>query len=445
MELDQQDTLVEVLAQEYEKNQSWQFLKRNHANWSQILIRSGLITPRKMMANPPPGLRLQKRLSQSDFPINMPQGPGSHPPPDSREIGSRLSLFDSHYQQVMGKNPKKEDHSFRPIFSKDMLVGYLGLLKLKRLSNPLDVYYLKQQKKMFYVVGGLFLVASVLVSFLLAKLLLRPIRELSLATRSLAKRQFDTKLRVRSSDELGQLTIEFNRMVSKLGAYELRQKQWLSDISHELRTPIAILIGEIDAVQDGIRKPDPDTIQSLQSEALHLKRLVEDLHMISMSEAKNLQIKKEPVEILKLLDLMIDRFSEPMSQKGLELNFKKRSGPKICLSGDPDRLIQLFSNVLKNSLEYTNAPGRVSITYEIQGSILIICFDDTAPSVPDHMLKQLFDRLFRVDSSRSRDSGGSGLGLAISKNIIQAHSGEITARKSSLGGLQIRIELPLNE
>jgi len=505
-ELNKLTDLVTQLSMVYKEDGDWESIRRNHNKWRQIFIDSGLLDANEGQGPPQPGLRpdqpqgwpppprpigpdhperqfadppgahpgtLPPNGPPPDFPPpdfpppDFPPPPGSSQPPgDNRggqgdprapapppiqidqgsgmlEVGPRLSLFDKNYQLVMGRARSNAGHVFRPILFQDEIVGYLGLQKLENLSNPLDEYYLKQQRKILYLVGGLFLLVSVFISFILASQLLSPIKKLSRATQKLAKRQFDTKLNVKTTDELGGLANDFNVMTEQLKGYELTQKQWLSDISHELRTPLAILIGEIDAVQDGIRKPDPTVIKSIQSEVFHLKRLIDDLHTLSIEEAKTLEHKTRPLDVLPLLEETLDWFTEDFLKKEITIETSLGNLSKDRILGDPDRLIQLFSNILKNTLRYTDAPGRLIIRNKVTPESIVIYFEDTAPTVPSEMTKRIFERLFRADLSRSRETGGSGIGLAICKTIVESHGGIISAKGSKLGGLQIQIEFPI--
>jgi two-component system sensor histidine kinase BaeS len=436
-QLAQLSGLAEQLGNEYEKNNGWSFLKNNHQEWTRIFIKAGLINP-----------TLNARTEHSTISPLRPSGPpprqpsGQPPERGTLEIGPRVSLFDLEYQRVMGKARSKEGHVFKPIQLEDETVGYLGLKKLEAMSNPMDQYFIKQQKEVIYLVGGLFLIASVLISFTLASQLLSPIKELSRATEDLAKRRFDTKLAITTTDELGQLAGDFNHMIARLGEYELKQKQWLSDISHELRTPLSILIGEIDAVQDGIRKPDPMVIKSIQAEVFHLKRLIDDLHTLATEESKTLQLEKVPLDIVSLLRETQEKFSDSFEEKGVVKILKLENTGKHIVLGDPDRIIQLFSNLLKNSLRYTDSPGELIIRQEQSKKLITIHLEDTSPGVPAEMMDRIFDRLFRVDSSRSRKTGGSGIGLAICKNIVERHYGKISATPSESGGLKITMEFP---
>lgn len=453
-ELNKLSGLVTQLSQEYEENKGWSFLKNNHTEWILIFIESGIIDPSVNPALGPPGQppRHQPGVHIRDrhfpepglMPHKQQTNPnGSKKPgPSPLEVGPRLSLFDNNYQMVMGRSRSKQGHVFRPIQFKGKTVGYLGLKKTGAHSNPLDQYFIEQQKKIIYFVGGLFLIVSVLVSYILASQLLSPIKKLSRATEKLAKRRFDTKLEITTTDELGQLAKDFNYMSTTLGEYELKQKQWLSDISHELRTPLSILVGEIDAVQDGIRKLDPIVIKSIQAEVFHLQRLIDDLHTLAVEEAKTLQIEKRPVDVISLLNETQEKFSDNFIKKGIVKISNLENTRDNYILGDPDRLIQLFSNLLKNSLRYTDSPGKLTIWQEQNENSISIHFEDTSPGVPSEMIDRIFDRLFRADPSRSRKTGGSGIGLAICKNIVESHDGKISAEPSKSEGLNIKIEFP---
>ncbi len=322
-------------------------------------------------------------------------------------------------------------------------VGWLGLRNEQSPSDPLNMAFLKEQARAFYLVGALMLTLAAVVAFLLSRHLLAPVRELINGTRSLTTRKFDTRISVNSSDELGQLAEDFNQMAQTLQQYEQLRQQWISDIAHELRTPLSILRGEIEALQDGLRQASPERIDSLHAEVVHMSKIVSNLHDLSLAESAALHIKKEPVKLVQAVRSCLQKFQGRFEERDIALADELGDAEAITIPGDKVRLMQVFSNILENTLRYTDSPGSLTVRQLGTTTDVFLQFSDTKPAVPTPSLPRLFDRLYRVDPSRSREHGGSGLGLSICKTIIEAHGGTIKARHAAAGGLQIEITLPL--
>jgi two-component system sensor histidine kinase BaeS len=306
----------------------------------------------------------------------------------------------------------------------------------------MELDFIQRQFRVFYIVGGVMLLLSAVVAVLLSKNLLGPVRRLADGTRNLAQRRFDTRIAVQSSDELGQLARDFNAMAEQLDNYEHRQKQWLSDISHELRTPLSVIIGEIEALQDGVRVADDRALASLYTEASHIRKIVSDLHDLSFAEAGAMSLNLQPIEPLTVLKEVATLFRDRGRSEGLDVVEAFASEAGLQIAGDRDRLRQVFTNICENAFQYTEKPGTLTIESESTGRAVRIVFEDTGPGVPPAVLPRLFDRLYRVDASRDRATGGSGLGLSICKGIIENHGGTIRAAAGRRGGLRIEIELP---
>ena len=297
---------------------------------------------------------------------------------------------------------------------------------------------------MFYylVVAGIIILAG--ASFILSRHLVAPIRKLTEGTRELTSFNFQKRINVNTSDELGQLAADFNIMARTLERSEQMQQQWISDIAHEMRTPLSILLGEIEAMQDGVRKMDRDTLDSLRSEVLYLRKIVNDLHDLSMIESGTLKFKKSPISLIEGLKGTLKLFQTRLNKRQMTVMDELDISRDYFVKGDPDRLKQVFSNILENTLRYPDVPGILKVWQDREEDNIIIYFEDSGPGVPEKSLELLFDRLYRVDPSRNRSRGGSGLGLAICKNIIEHHEGKITAENGPSGGLRVRIKLPLN-
>ena len=244
-----------------------------------------------------------------------------------------------------------------------------------------------------------------------------------------------TKVRARER----QLSLEKEQMASSL----LQQKdRFLADISHELRTPLTVLKVQLELLQDGMVNDQERVYQTLQHRLDSLNQLVNDLHQIALSDSGLMTLEKTEVDIVMSLKEIIDSFAPIAIGRNIEISLTVQEDSSATVEGDEGRLTQVFINIIKNSLDYTNAGGRLEIDYRESATQACLSFSDTAPSVSENELNKLFERLYRVEASRSRKTGGSGLGLSISKSIIEAHGGTISAQNSPLGGLCIKVDLP---
>ncbi|GBC61924.1 two-component sensor histidine kinase [Desulfonema ishimotonii] len=359
------------------------------------------------------------------------------------QIGDRLCLFDTQMHMVAGDAKSDTGHILREITAEGHTIGWMGLRISNQFYHPLDIHYIKGQNKAFYLIGTTILALALLISFLLSKHLLEPVRRLTEGTKALAAFKFDTRTDVRTNDELGQLASDFNRMAETLQKYEQMRTQWITDISHELRTPLSVLRGEIEAMQDGIREMTPVTLDSLHSEVLRLGKLVNDLHQLSLSDTRNLYMEKKPVNPLTVLTDTLHLLEGRFEQRKIVIQTDIDPTAPVLLMGDANRLSQLFVNLMENALRYTDSPGVLEIRSEITGECLVLYIEDSPPGVPDDALERIFDRLYRVDKSRSREMGGSGLGLSICRQIVESHGGTIRADHAKAGGLAIIMEFPV--
>jgi two-component system sensor histidine kinase BaeS len=306
-------------------------------------------------------------------------------PPLERPPGieHRLALFDRDRQPLIGRADSIEGHTLQEITVDGKTVGWLGLRNERRPSDPLGIAFLKQQAQAVYLVGAIALALAGLMALLLARHLHSPLRQLIEGTRSLASRRFDTRISVTSSDELGELARDFNRMARTLEQYEQLRRQWISDIAHELRTPIAVLQGEIEALQDGIRPAGPGQIASLHAEVVHIGRIVQSLHDLSLAESDALNLRKEPLDIVTVLRACLGTFQVRFAERRIEIADELGdAGAAAMVAGDADRLTQVFSNLLENTLRYTDPPGRLSVGRLSTVRDAVLYFADTPPGVP---------------------------------------------------------------
>lgn len=290
----------------------------------------------------------------------------------------------------------------------------------------------------FMIIFSFFIAAYLSKSFLL------PISKLADASKKLSEHDFNIRIAESRDDEIGDLAGDFNNMAIQLHKYEQMRKQWIADIAHELRTPISILQAEIEAVQDSVRPLDMKSIDRLHNETLYLAKTVNNLHNLSLAESRNLTLNIEKLSVPDLVAGSCTRFMEKMKSSKLDLEIAFECDD-LFIKGDSYLLRVVFNNLIENSLRYTDSPGKLLISAKKRNSKVTITFEDTAPGVPTEFIDRIFDRLFRVDSSRSRIHGGSGLGLSTCQIYAELMQGKISASDSQMGGLKITLEMPVIE
>lgn len=408
--------LSEALAEQYESHGSWRFLRGNDRFIFQIL-----------------------RTLEHDTPDD-----GKGPPPQMPPHGWRTQFWvvDQRGKVLVGpRAPVPPDGTRRAIEYNGAEVGAVIASPVERLTRNTDINFDRQQRRTSWLIVGLATLLAALATFPLARGLLAPVKRLVEGTHRLAAGDFSTRVAATGSDELSKLGQDFNQLASTLERNQQMRRDFMADISHELRTPLAVLRGELEAIQDGVRKFTPESVSSLQAEVGTLTKLVEDLHQLSMSDEGALSYQKAPVDIVSLLEMAAGAFRDRFTSRGLTINLKL---PESAIAfGDRDRLMQLFNNLLENSLRYTDPGGQLLVSAEKTARRLILTFADSGPGVSDAQLALLCERFYRAESSRNRASGGSGLGLAICVNIVAAHGGTLSAAHSPFGGVSITVELPL--
>ncbi len=354
-------------------------------------------------------------------------------------IDPRLMLFDSDGTQLVGRPENVKLAVLKPIEWQAKAVGYLGYVPRPDALESIERLYLQRQHYAFGAIGLGMLAAALLLGAGLSGWLSRRIRNLAGATGSLIQGNYDVRLRPEGHDELARLARDFNTLAETLAAARQARRKWIADIAHELRTPLSIVRGEIEALQDGVRPLDRDAINSLAGEAARLARLIEDLHTLSLSDLGALTYHKEPVDLAEIVEEVVDAQRAALQERNLAIQLNLGS---FIVSGDADRLAQVFSNLLQNSLRYTDPPGRLEIGIKQLAGQVVLQWQDSSPGVPEEDLPRLTEHLFRVEGSRSRAGGGSGLGLAIADAIVQAHGGTLTVSASRLGGLRVELKFP---
>lgn len=360
----------------------------------------------------------------------------SHPPRPP------FSLYDAHMNLVTKAGPPPPPDAERhPLKFKGQIVGWIAVAGPAALINQAEIRFKDRQMQATWVIVGFTALLSAAMAIILARTLLTPIKRIVTATHRLAGGDYATRVPAKGSDELQMLASDFNRLAASLEKAEGDRRDFIADVSHELRTPLSVLRGELEAIEDGVRRPDAATITSLQAEVAMLSQLIDDLYELSLADIGQLSFEKVPLDLTPIVEASCDAFRERLAAKQIALEFESGVG-HATLSGDPYRLTQLWKNLLENALRYTNAGGQVHVSIMEDDHALYVDVQDSFPPVPAPLLPHLFDRFFRVDPSRSRQSGGAGLGLALCKRIVETHGGTIEASRSPLGGLRVLVQLP---
>ncbi|WP_180159458.1 sensor histidine kinase efflux regulator BaeS [Acinetobacter sp. YH12047] len=358
--------------------------------------------------------------------------------PDRLGLSSRLSLYDAKRRFVVGE-ASDEQISYRPIMVENQVVGYLGLKPVLDQDDALSINFFSNQKRYLFLVYGLSILASLIAALLLATYFKKPIQRLLNGTRELTRGNYQHQVKVKRNDELGDLSNELNQLAVILDQHETSRRQWVADTSHELKTPLAVLQAQIEAMQDGIRKPTPEHFASMLAQVTSLKKLTQDLAALAQADAQQLQFYYATVNPWEVVQQELMNFQPKFEQADLKVTIEG-DGAEVEL--DLDRFKQIVANLLSNSIRYTEAGGQVHIHTEQNEKEWTLYVDDSPFGLTDEQLARIGERFYRVDDSRTRATGGTGLGLALSCKITQAMGGSLSFAHSPLGGLRCKLSFP---
>ena len=305
----------------------------------------------------------------------------------------------------------------------------------------LELQYLNRSNQaLLYAALGAALLALGLGT-ILARTLTHPLRDLTRAIHAMAKGELKQHVSVKSKDELGELAAAFNQMSSDLDRLNLSRRQMTADIAHDLRSPLTVIGGYVESMRDGVLSPTPERLDTIHAEVEHLQRLVEDLRTLSQADAGVLTLNRVALTPLALLERMANSYEQLAAQKSVTLEVQARADlPEVAL--DPDRMAQVFGNLISNSLRYTPAGGHIRLAAGQEKEQMAFSVEDDGQGIAAEALPFIFDRFYRANPARSQTSE-SGLGLAIARSIVEAHGGSISAESEEGKGTKIRMVCPL--
>jgi signal transduction histidine kinase len=309
-------------------------------------------------------------------------------------------------------------------------------------SPPPDVGFLDRVTWAAAISAAVAALIALILGVLLARTLTRPLRELTGATQAMARGTLDQRVVVRSRDEIGELATSFNQMSADLARASQLRKQMTADLAHDLRTPLSILRGYTEGLQDGRLRGTPKVYTIMHGEVEHLQRLVEDLRVLSLADAGELPLTRRAVDPAALLERTGLAYIVQAEKQGIALRVEApESLPSVAV--DTDRMTQVLNNLVSNALRYTTQ-GEIVLGAAADEARVYFSVRDTGSGIPPADLPFVFDRFYRADKARERtDSTESGLGLAIAKAIVEAHGGTITMESTVGYGTTFTVALPV--
>jgi two-component system sensor histidine kinase BaeS len=297
--------------------------------------------------------------------------------------------------------------------------------------DPREQQYLERTDRALMVAALAATLAALLAGVFLARSLSRPLREVTAAVRQVAQGRLEQQVPVRSRDEVGELAAAFNAMSASLQRSNRLRRQMTADIAHDLRSPLAVMSGYLESLRDGVLPPTPERFATLYTEVQHLQRLVEDLRTLSLADAGDLVVTRQPVSPGELLVRLSAAYQGQAETRGITLAVDIAEGLP-AVEADHDRMVQVLGNLVGNALAHTPPGGTITLSARAEDGQVVLAVRDTGAGMTPEVLDHAFERLYRGDSAR-RDDGSSGLGLAIAKALVELHGGTITAASAGPG------------
>ena len=323
-----------------------------------------------------------------------------------------------------------------------MMGGGMGLggMHHRMMLGSAERTFVESYHKSLWWIGFLFAGMGLVVSYFLSGNITRPLRQLSQAAEKIRQGHLKQEVPVETQDEVGQLAAVFNQMSAELAANESNRQEFLANIAHELKTPLAVLQGHLESMLDGVEEPEPEKLFSMQEEVMRLTRLVGDLRDLSLAQVHQLELHLQPVDLGEKAERAAELLEPLLEEK--RLHFVKNMAPSLPVRQlDPDRVNQILYNLITNAIRYTHPGTAILLQTEPAGKRVRLTIADEGPGIAPEDLDHIFEQFYRGDKSRNRASGGSGIGLSLAKSFVEAQGGTITARNRKEGGAEFVVEL----
>ena len=304
-------------------------------------------------------------------------------------------------------------------------------------TDPPISNIVNQVVKSIAIIGILSIMTSIAIIWIISRRTLNPITNIVNTSKYLSKGDFTKRIDQSVSGELSEIVTAFNYMASELQKLDEQRKIMIADIAHELRTPMTNLKGYIEGWSDGIIKPDNETLKILDYQVNTLSKIIDDLSTLSLAESGMLSLNISEFELNNKISEIINNFK--LRSQSQNININNNITPDITINYDPQRFTQIVTNILNNSILATDDGGIISFSTSTNNNNLLLKISDNGTGIPKDELPYIFDRFYRTDKSRNRQSGGSGLGLSIVKYLIESHNGTIKINSELSKGTEVLI------
>jgi signal transduction histidine kinase len=380
-------------------------------------------------------------LRQSTAPSNPPEKPG---PPQFFALANVDGVIVSGggpFHVGDQANPSEIERGVAVVIG-DERVGTLLQGSPPPQLDPREQLYIDRTNQALLIGAIGASVIALLIGVLLSRQFLRPLAELRGAIAAMRHGDLNQQVQVRTRDELGELAEAFNDMSAQVHRANQLRQQMTADVAHDLRTPLMVITGYLEALVDGTLQATPARFKAMYHEAMLLKRLIEDLRTLSLADSGELKLIYQSVKPHELLQQVRQSF-EPIAQQQ-QINLSAHADETLPdLRIDRERMVQVLGNLVSNALRYTPEGGSVLLSASQQPGAVQLTVQDTGSGIPPEKLPNIFERFYRTEESRYEHTDESGLGLAIAKSIVEAHGGTISATSQVGAGTTMMIDLPL--
>jgi two-component system, OmpR family, sensor histidine kinase BaeS len=314
---------------------------------------------------------------------------------------------------------------------------------LRHMFGAPEQQFLDAVNQSLWIASVLVVLIAGLMSLVFARRMTSPIQHMTRAAKQISAGQLDERIPVETRDEIGELAASFNQMAESLEKNRQMNQQLLAGIAHELKTPLTIIQGNLEAILDGVQEATPEKIAALHTETALLNRLVNDLRDLTLAEAGQLRLSVEPLKLRPLIAKIVEMLQPMLHDKSINLIVKVPASLPV-VTADPDRVTQVFYNLLSNAIRHTPDHGQINISAATSKDkkFAEITVKDNGDGIPAADLPLIFNHFYRVDEARARKTGGTGVGLAITKLLVEAHGGQISAISTPGQGSTFTFTLP---